>query len=264
MTRILFVGHATTLVEIAGTRFLTDPLLRSRVAHLRRIVPFPAGCRVTDPDAVLISHAHLDHLDLPSLRRLSPSARVVLPRGRAALARRAGLHEVIEVEAGDRVRIGRTDVLATPARHSGRRFPLGRATQALGYLMEDPQRVYFAGDTDIFDGMRDLAGQLDLALLPVSGWGRRLPSGHLDPERAARAAALLRPRYAVPIHWGTHLAPRARPSSSERPAHEFARLTSSRAPDVEVRVLRPGEDLSIEERPAHHTGGASGGQQPED
>ncbi len=261
MTQILFVGHATTLVEMAGTRFLTDPLLRARVAHLRRIVPMPSGSGLTDLDAVLISHAHLDHLDLPSLRRLAPSTRVVLPRGRAALARRAGLREVIEVEAGDRVRLGRTEVLATPARHDGHRFPLGRATQALGYVIDGPHRVYFAGDTDIFDGMRDLAGRLDLALLPVSGWGRRLPSGHLDPERAARAAALLSPRYAVPIHWGTYAAPRAQLSNPARPAHEFARLAASLAPDVEVRVLRPGEGLSIEGNSAHRSCGASGGQQ---
>src|SRR3954454_4359540 len=159
---------------MAGVRLLTDPLLRGRVAHLRRMVPFPDVSGLTDPHAVLISHAHLDHLDLPSLRRLPTSARVVLPRGWAGLARRAGKQDVTEVEVGDRVALGEIEVLATHAEHDGHRLPLGRAARALDFVIEGPQRVYFAGDTDIFEGMRDLAN-LDLALLPVSGWGRRLP-----------------------------------------------------------------------------------------
>jgi L-ascorbate metabolism protein UlaG (beta-lactamase superfamily) len=245
VTRIVFVGHATVLVEIGGIRLITDPLLRGRVAHLRRMVPFPAVSGLTDPDAVLISHAHFDHLDLPSLRRLPPSVRVVLPRGWAGLAGRAGLHDVTEVQAGDRVTLHGIDVVATPARHDGHRLPLGRAGQALGYLVEGPERVYFAGDTDIFGGMRDLAGNLDVALLPVSGWGRRLPPGHLDPDRAARAVALLEPRYAVPIHWGTYAAPRAQLGDPERPVREFAALVAARSPSVEVRILRTGDDLSL-------------------
>jgi L-ascorbate metabolism protein UlaG (beta-lactamase superfamily) len=136
-------------------------------------------------------------------------------------------------------------VLATPAEHNGRRMPLGRAADALGYLVDGPHRIYFAGDTDLFDGMRDLAEALDLALLPVSGWGRTLPPGHLDPERAARALALLRPRLAVPIHWGTFASPRARRRDPERPAREFARLAASHAPGVDVRILRQGDSLSL-------------------
>jgi L-ascorbate metabolism protein UlaG (beta-lactamase superfamily) len=86
---------------------------------------------------------------------------------------------------------------------------------------------------------------LDLALLPVSGWGSRLPAGHLDPRRAARAAALLRPRVAVPIHWGTLAPLHARPSDRERPAREFATLAANRTPDVRVRILQPGEHLCL-------------------
>ena len=245
MTRVTFVGHATVLVETAGMRFLTDPLFRRRVAHLRRIVALPATARLAEPDAVLISHAHLDHLDLPSLRRLTPSARVVLPRGWGALARRAGLADVTEMEPGDRVALGGVEVLATPAEHDGHRLPLGRNSRPLGFVIDGPTQVYFAGDTDLFEGMRDLAGNLDVALLPVAGWGHRLPAGHLDPERAARAAALMRPRYAVPIHWGTFVAPGVRLRDPARPAIEFEQLALSHAPEVEVRVLRPGQSLVV-------------------
>jgi L-ascorbate metabolism protein UlaG (beta-lactamase superfamily) len=243
---ITFVGHATILVEDAGSRLVTDPLLRDRVAHLHRIAPLPDLPGLMEPDAVLISHAHHDHLDLPSLGRLPPSCRVLAPRGCGRLVRRAGLREVTEIGVGDRVSIASLEVLATPAEHDGRRLPVGRPVGAVGYDIRGSRRLYFAGDTDLFEGMRDLAGGLDVALLPVWGWGRRLPAGHLDPERAARAAALLAPAIAIPIHWGTLAAPgvrwRADPAA---PARAFERAAARLAPDVEVRVLAPGESCPV-------------------
>ena len=90
-----------------------------------------------------------------------------------------------------------------PAVHGGSRGRRGPEIEALGYVINGGgHRAYFAGDTDLFDGMADL-GALDLALLPVAGWGPSVGPGHLDPARAARALTLLRPRAAVPIHWGT-------------------------------------------------------------
>jgi L-ascorbate metabolism protein UlaG (beta-lactamase superfamily) len=238
MTRVTFVGHSTVLVEMAGVRVLTDPILRGRVAYLRRLVPVPP---VPDIDFVLVSHAHMDHLDPPSLRRLTGSPRVVVPRGCARHVARTGLGEVTEMEVGERIPLGALELEATPAEHDGRRLPVGRKVDALGYLLHGPQRVYFAGDTDLFDEMDRVADGLDVALLPVAGWGTRLPPGHLDPERAARAASLLRPRYAVPIHWGTLAGPGAATADPGQPAREFARLA-----DVEVRVLQPGESFELD------------------
>jgi L-ascorbate metabolism protein UlaG (beta-lactamase superfamily) len=107
--------------------------------------------------------------------------------------------------------------------------------------------AYFAGDTDLYEGIEDLRGGVDAALLPVSGWGRTLPRGHLDPERAAQAAALIAPRVAIPIHWGTFALPRPVRARGEpdRPAREFAARCAGAAPDVEVRVLSPGESTVI-------------------
>jgi L-ascorbate metabolism protein UlaG (beta-lactamase superfamily) len=248
---VTFLGHSTVLIEAGGSKLLTDPVLRDRIAHLRRTVPVGPIPGLGEADAVLISHAHLDHLDLPSLRKLPASVTIVVPSGWAELVRRAGFADVREVEPGDRVAIGAVEVVATPARHAGRRWPLGRAAEALGYVIECPQRIYFAGDTDLFEGMRDFAMEPDLALLPVAGWGPRLPPGHLDPERAAQAAGMLRPRVAVPIHWGTLASrslasPRARVSDPERPAREFAHYATSYAPEVDVRILRPGERMSLD------------------
>jgi L-ascorbate metabolism protein UlaG (beta-lactamase superfamily) len=134
-----------------------------------------------------------------------------------------------------------------PAIHAGKRYPVGSSTEAVGYVIEaDGRRVYFAGDTDLFDGMTDL-GELDLALMPVWGWGPHLGAGHLDPERAAEAVALLEPRLAVPIHWGT-LFPRINRDRAGRltdPPHEFAASAARVAPAVDVRILAPGDALDL-------------------
>lgn len=236
---VQYVGHATVLIELDGIRLLTDPLLRKRVAHLRRAVPLES---VTDVDAVLLSHAHHDHLDLPSLRMVS--ARIVAPRGLGDLL---SDFDVLEVEEGDEAEIGAVKVRATHAEHEGGRPPRGEGT-ALGFAVLGSRRIFFAGDTDLFDGMDGLVPDLDLALIPVWGWGAKLGRGkHLDPERAAEAVRRLRPKIAVPIHWGTYrpLHRSARTSFLTEPAEAFARATARAAPGVKVRVLRPGERLRL-------------------
>jgi L-ascorbate metabolism protein UlaG (beta-lactamase superfamily) len=118
---------------------------------------------------------------------------------------------------------------------------------AVGYLVTGSVRAWFAGDTDLFGGMREIAPDLDLALLPVAGWGPRLPAGHLDPRRAAQALTLLRPRVAVPIHWGTYRR-FGLPTGDEllrEPAESFARFAAELAPEVEVRILPVGGRLEL-------------------
>ena len=241
---ITFVGHATTLIEVDGVRLLTDPVLTERIGYIHRIAPAPRAC--PSVDAVLISHAHHDHLDLRSLRRVPRGVPVIAPRGSAQVIRRWTRHEVTEVAVGTSVKVGAVDVLATPAAHDGRRLPVGPRLPAVGFLVGGTTRVAFFGDTDIFDGMRDFAGGLDVALLPVWGWGPRVGPGHMDPERAARAAALLVPRIAVPIHWGTLAGPRVWwRDDPGMPARRFAELVADRAPAVTVRMLAPGERLEL-------------------
>ena len=241
---ITYVGHATTLVELDGTRLLTDPVLRGGIGHIRRFVPAPE--HPADSDAVLVSHAHHDHLDYGSLRRLPKGVEIIAPAGVARLIRRWTRHAVTAVAAGDRVRVGAVDVVATPAVHDGRRLPLGSDHGTLGFMFEGTARVYFAGDTDLFDGLRDLAGGIDVALLPIWGWGNRVGPGHMDPERAAQAAAMLEPRVAVPIHWGTLASPRAWwRHDPGLPAREFERLAALHAPGVDVRILEPGDTMAL-------------------
>ena len=241
MATIAYVGHSTVDIDLDGVRLLTDPLLRRRVAHLRRAVPLGA---VPRPDAVLISHGHHDHLDPASLRLLPGSPRIVAPRGLGARVRQ---FDVVEVDAGDELRFGEVTVLVTHAEHDGGRPPWGRGI-SLGYALLGSRRIYFAGDTDLFAGMEGLVPELDLALVPVWGWGAKLGRGlHLDPVRAAEAVSRLAPKIAVPIHWGTYrpFHRSARAAFLTEPAVAFARAVATAAPDVEVRVLRPGETLVL-------------------
>jgi L-ascorbate metabolism protein UlaG (beta-lactamase superfamily) len=247
--RIGYVGHATVLVELDGVRLLTDPLLRTRVAHLRRTTRVdPHAFRGVD--AVLLSHAHRDHLDLPSLERVGRSIPLVVPRGLGPLLRRRRFEHVLEVEEGDDLQVGALTVRATHADHSGERPPFGSGGTALGYAVLGSRRVYFAGDTGLFAGLDGLVDELDAALVPIWGWGPTLGRGkHLDPETAAEAVRLLRPRVAVPIHWGTyrpvHVGVWNEPAFMRDPASAFAEAVSRVAPDVEVRVLRPGEATEV-------------------
>jgi L-ascorbate metabolism protein UlaG (beta-lactamase superfamily) len=245
--RVTYVGHATVLVELDGVRVLTDPVLRGWVGPLRRHGPPPARGLTDGLDAVLISHLHHDHADLPSLRKVDRDVPVLASPGAGSLLERCGFATVIELAAGESTRIGEVAVTATEAWHpGGGRFE--RKSEAIGFLLDGSRRVYFAGDTDLFDGMDGLGGDLDLALLPIWGWGPTMGPGHLDPERAARAAALLSPKTVVPIHWGT-LYPfglaRLRPGPLRWPPHRFVARMRELAPQVETRVLSPGEATSL-------------------
>jgi L-ascorbate metabolism protein UlaG (beta-lactamase superfamily) len=247
--RVTYVGHATVLIEMDGVRLLTDPVLRRRVGPLRRHGATPDPGLAEDVDAVLISHLHHDHADAPSLRRLSRAVPVLTGPGAGDFLSRLGFGDVRELAPGDGADVGGVRVAATEADHppSGRRFE--RASRAVGFEVNGGRRIYFAGDTDLFDGMEGIGDDgLDLALLPIWGWGTNIGAGHLDPERAARAAALLSPRTVVPIHWGTlyplGLAP-LRPGPLRAPPRQLAAWMRDLAPQSELRVLAPGEATSL-------------------
>ena len=242
--RIEYVGHATVTIDLDGVRLLTDPVLRNRVTHLRRKVPVDAKA-LRGLDAVLVSHGHFDHLDLPSLDKLGKELPVIVPAGLGGLLRKRRFRSVLEVHEGDTFQIGGLTVRAVFAEHTGDRGPLGATGEALGYLISGSQSVYFAGDTDLFDEM-DQIGEVDLALIPIWGWGPSLgKGGHLDPRRAAEAVRRIGPKVAVPIHWGTyfplHLGLRRLPAFLDLPPAEFVAAVGEVAPDVVVHVLKPGE-----------------------
>ncbi|MFF4535378.1 MBL fold metallo-hydrolase [Streptomyces aureus] len=250
---ITWWGHATCTLEDSGTRVLTDPLFARRLAHLRRRRGAPPPPPAAVADVALVSHLHADHLHLPSLARLAPGTRLLVPRGapRAVPGLRKLDHlRLTEVAPGDRVQVGDLAVRTVPARHDGRRLPIGpHRSPAVGYVIEGEARTYFAGDTGLFASMAEEVGPVDVALLPVGGWGPYLGEGHLDAGRAAEALAALRPRSAVPVHYGTFWPigmDAVRPHEFHAPGEEFVRLAAERAPQVAVHLLRQGESVRPE------------------
>ena len=200
-------------------------------------------------DAVLVSHAHYDHLDLPSLEKLGKKIPVVVPRGLGGLLRKRKFESVLEVEVGETFAIGELRIRAVRAEHDRGRGPFGASADPVGYVVTGTKSIYFAGDTDLFDEMGEF-GPVDLGLIPIWGWGPGLGGGHLDPKSAAEAVARIRPQLVVPIHWGTyfpiHLGLAGRPAFVSVPPIEFATALKEKAPDVRVEVLRPGESLELD------------------
>lgn len=247
--RLTFLGHSTVLVDLDGVRVITDPLLGHLAAGaVRRQVPAVPPDTLGDLAAVFISHGHWDHLDLASLRALPGRPMLIVPTGLGRIVAKAAHGIVHEVRVGDRLQVGNLMIEAVHAEHGRRRSLFTTAEGALGILIAGSASVYFGGDTDLFPEMRELAGRVDVALLPIGGWGPRLGRGHLDPRRAAEAAARISPTVAIPIHWGT-LYPfglrRAAGYRFDGPGEAFRDAVAARAPDVDVRVLRPGESMAL-------------------
>jgi L-ascorbate metabolism protein UlaG (beta-lactamase superfamily) len=242
---ITWLGHATVLIELDGLRLITDPVLRNRIGPLVRIGPRPGLSGSVD--CVLLSHLHADHTDLPSLRALSRSGPVLAPHPSHAWLTGKGVHQVRELRPGAEVSIGGIAISATVARHDQRRHPFGPQAEPIGYLIRGSNSVYFAGDTDLYLAMGQLRGAVDVALLPVWGWGPSIGPGHLDPQSAAAAAALIAPAVAIPIHWGTFALPRPvkRLPDPARPARDFEAFSRRYAPATEVRVLNPGQRTTL-------------------
>jgi L-ascorbate metabolism protein UlaG (beta-lactamase superfamily) len=240
---ITYIGHATCLIETNGVRILTDPILRDRIGYISRPRSPLDPAWSTDIDAVLISHMHLDHLDIPSLRRLGRDVRLIVPTGSGDLLRRHGFRRIEEMRAGEWTAVGSVAVETTFATHDGARHPFGPVGEAVGYVVHGETSIYFAGDTDLFPEMSRIHGSLDVALLPVWGWGPTLGVGHMTPRRAAESLTMLRPRAAIPIHWGT-FAPLftrwLRPRFLKEPPHDFESHASELAPDVKIHVVHPG------------------------
>jgi L-ascorbate metabolism protein UlaG (beta-lactamase superfamily) len=196
-------GHSSVTVELGSIRIGTDPLLVDRLMHLKRYAASPTAA-ATQVDVVLVSHLHSDHLHLPSLSRIDPQVPIVVPRGARHLMRRLASRTVVEAVPGDRLRLAGLDIEVLSAHHDGRRHPMSRrSAPALGFRVEAAgESFWYPGDTGIHPAMDDVAA-VDLAIVPIGGWGPTLGEDHMGPETAAEAVARVGARWAVPVHYGT-------------------------------------------------------------
>ena len=250
---VTWLGHSTAVLDVDGTRLVTDPLLRRHAGLLRRRGDRPDEETWREADAVLLSHLHHDHAELGSLRMLGPVPVLTAPTSARWLVRR-GLHGV-GLRAGEWYRVGPGGVRVrlSPAVHGDRPMP-HRPNAVNGHLVRGSSGcVWIAGDTSLYPAMShlpDLAGApIDVALVPVHGWGPRLSGGHLGPIDAARACAIVGARVAIPVHWGTLHAPGSRhlpPGWMDRAGDAFEVALGREAPGCRAMVLRPGERWSAD------------------
>ena len=245
-------GHATATVEIGGIRIATDPVLVDRLFHLRRYGVTPRA-EAREADLILLSHLHGDHIHLRSLRRFGPQVPVVAPHGARRLLRRLGLEDVRTVAPGDIVDVRGARIEVLPATHDDRRSPLSQLRgPALGFRVEAGERSFwFPGDTGLRDDMADVR-RVDLALVPVGGWGPTLGPLHMDPDEGAEAVGRVGARWAVPVHWGTfwpvalsRITPARHTTLFVTPGPRFEDALRATAPDVVPLLLRHGERTAL-------------------
>ncbi len=256
--RVTYIGHATLLIEMGGVRLLTDPNFD---ATLGKILP-----RVSAPgieldalprlDAVLLTHAHADHLSFDSLDRLPATTPVYAPPVVAEWLNRLGYAHASPLIPGDSLTVGGVTVRAAVATHRGNRygFDRWRADTSMYLLTSASESCFFAGDTALTDdthllvkeSLWDVGRSLDLALLPIgyAPWWKKsgFRKGHLTHDDALVLFERLRAHVLIPYHWGTfrHLTATAYDAINRlRAVLETHHLADS------VRILEPGESLEL-------------------
>ena len=249
---VTWLGHATVVVDLDGVRLVADPLLRRHNGVLRRRGARPVDRAWAGAHAVLLSHLHHDHAEVASLRLLGEvpvltaveNARWVVKKGLDGW----GLGDEEWVDIGG----SKVQVRLVPAIHHSRPMP-HRPNAANGHLVRGSAGVaWIAGDTDLYPAMEELATMagdpIDVAVVPIGGWGPRLSPGHMGPEEAATACRLSGARWAVPVHWKTLHMPAGKMVPRgwmDVAGPRFAEALAREAPDCRAAVLEVGTSLTV-------------------
>ncbi|WP_248958280.1 MBL fold metallo-hydrolase [Sphaerisporangium perillae] len=257
--RVVWFGHASTLVEIEGRRVLFDPVWSKRVSPSqlvgpKRLHPVPVALGALPPvDAIVISHDHYDHLDLATVRALARtgSAPFLVPLGIGAHLEKWGVppERVIELDWEEDAQVAGLRFTATAARHfSGRAFTRNETLWGSWVVAGAGRKVFYAGDSGYFEGYAGIGarhGPFDLTLMPIGAYSPAWPDIHMNPEEAVNAHIDLGGNLLLPVHWATFtlaLHPWAEPVD---------RLwREAKARDVRIVAPRPGETVDVEASPA--------------
>ena len=248
---ITFIGHSSFLIQMAGRKLLIDPVFAERLIALRRLRR--PGVKIKDLpaiDMVLLSHAHMDHLNRPSLRRIvahnlkmhgrAPIA--VVPWGVEDLVDDLGFARVVTLEWWQTKSIGGVDVTMTPCKHWGARLFKDTHRGFGGYVLQgEGHALYHSGDTAYFDGFAKIGKRLkpQVALLPIGAYRPDSYRGvHTCPEEAFQAFLDLGAQQMIPMHYGTF---RLSQEPMEEPVERLMRAAQQAGVAGSVCVLPEGE-----------------------
>ncbi len=251
--RLLWLGHASFLVELDGIRVLIDPIFGRAGRIIPRISPAALGpAELPAIDAVLVSHGHHDHLDPPSLRalaqRFGPKLPFIVPNALGRCLPRACRH-VIELDWWQAIRIGEVEICLVPAQHWHRRITDHNKALWGGFALRGSKTIYHSGDTGYFSGFRAIAGVLgaiDIACLPLGAYLPRpiMQSQHMDPKESIQAFHDLGAAHFVGMHWGTF---DLSDEAADAGPHDLRREVAGQALDSRrFHVLWPGGSLGLD------------------
>jgi L-ascorbate metabolism protein UlaG (beta-lactamase superfamily) len=211
---VTWIGHSSLVLRLGGALVATDPVFAKRMGPRRRLTPpGVAPANIPPLDVVTVSHAHYDHLDVPSLRALASRGRplFVVPSDNADLLRAAGIDHVVELGWWESTVVGALRVTCVPAQHWSMRAPWDRNARLWGgFVYESAEGVaYHAGDTafsePVFRAIAERCPRVDWAMLPIGAYDPTwfMSAQHMGPEEAGRAWEILGARKLVAMHWGT-------------------------------------------------------------
>jgi L-ascorbate metabolism protein UlaG (beta-lactamase superfamily) len=252
---VTFIGHSSFLLQLGGRKVLVDPVFATRLVVLRRQrKPGLAVEELPAIDLVLLTHAHMDHLNMASLRRVIRSTRrltgrtpeVVVPKGVEDLVATLGFSRVHRLAWWESAEVQGLNVTMTPCKHWGARMFRDTHRGYGGYVLEgDGHSVYHSGDTAYFDGFREIGARLrpQVALLPIGAYfPDSYRSVHTSPEEAVRGFVETGAEQMVPMHYGTfRLGREPMDEPLKRLAAEAARLGIKE----KIKVLEEGETLHL-------------------
>lgn len=244
---ITWLGHAAFLVQMEGVNILVDPNWALWLGPVKRVRhPTLFAHDLPEIDLVLITHAHFDHLHIPSLKRIANGQPVIVPKGVGDVVKKLDFGRIIELDTWQSAPFRDLTVTLTPAKHWGARMIHDVHRHFGGYLIQSSERtVYHCGDSAMFDGFEEIGKRaaIDTALMPIGAYDN--PSCrpvHMNPEEALDAFEMMGARYMVPMHHDTF------PLSGEpmhEPAQRLRAATDTRGLTDRVHLLREGESLVV-------------------
>jgi L-ascorbate metabolism protein UlaG (beta-lactamase superfamily) len=256
---VTWYGHSSALIEIEGRRVLIDPVWSercspSRLAGPKRLHEPPVALRELPPiDAILISHDHYDHLDMPTIRNLVDlqAAPFLVPLGVGAHLERWGVPatRIIELDWDERSTVAGIEFIATAARHfSGRGFTRDETLWSSWVIAGPTRKAFYSGDTGYFPGFAEIGAQhgpFDVTLVQIGAYGDAWPDIHMVPEDGVATHVDVRGGLMIPVHWATfNLALHDWAEPADRTWRE------AKARDVSLAVPRPGERVDVDNPPS--------------